>query len=195
MRIAVGGSRSNHIALFILLATTSVDDGTTIGPRAQRGVAVTIGQRIVRRGQPKLALLSEAAIDKDVLILDLTNARCLEELEASLLVTTTDHVFDNLRARLDGSHRLWVELSGIRALKAPIAIYATIVELQHAIHLIGIVLAPVAHLEGAVGTVTLGNQAIAIARLVVGEEPVGLLASSIGGHRHIRSIQHIGSTC
>ena len=83
--------------------------------------------------------------------------------------------------------------------ESPVAVDLTVVVDKHGRvetidtrYLIGVVVLPVAYLEGTVRTVALGNQTVTVASLVVGEEPVGLLACRVGGHRHIRGIEHIG---
>ena len=84
-------------------------------------------------------------------------------------------------------------------LEAPVAIDAAVVidedgrvEAIDARHLVGVVVLPVADLEGTVGTVALGDETVAIACLVVGEEVVGLIARRVGHQRDIRCIEHIG---
>ena len=74
MGVAIHYSRCDGIAFLINLATTCIDYGSAIGPRAQRIVAIAIGQSVVGCGQTKLAILGESAIDKHILILDFTNA-------------------------------------------------------------------------------------------------------------------------
>ena len=83
-------------------------------------------------------------------------------------------------------------------LEAPVAIHPAIVidedggvEAVDAIHLHGVVGIPVAHLKRTIRTVTLGDQTITEARLVVGEEIIGLLARAVGHQRHVRCIEHI----
>ena len=199
--IAIRRGRGDGVALLVLLAGTTVDDGAAIGPRAKGIVAIGIGQRVVGCWHAKLTVLGETAIDKDVLILDFADAGGLEEAEHALLVATADHILHHLGARLYGSHRGGVELSGIRAFKAPVAIHATIVvneygriKLQYAIHLIRVLGIPVAHLEGTVRAVTLGYQSVAETRLVVGEQIVGLLAIGVSYQRHVWRKQHVGGT-
>ena len=72
--VSIHYSRCDGIALLIDLATTCINNGSAISPRTQRIVAITVGQGIVGCGQTKLAVLGESAIDKHVLILNLTNA-------------------------------------------------------------------------------------------------------------------------
>ena len=116
------------------------------------------------------------------------------------LLITSNHAIDHLSAGLDGTHRGGVDLGGITMSESPVAVDLTVVidedggvEAVDARHLIGVVVLPVADLEGAVRTVALGDEAVAIARLVVGEEPVGLLARRVGGHRYIRGKEYVGS--
>ena len=85
--------------------------------------------------------------------------------------------------------------------ESPIAVHSSVVidkdswvEAIDPIHLIGILCIPVAHLERPVRTVALGNKSVAIARLVIGEQIIGLLSIGICHQRHIRGIKHVGST-
>ena len=87
-------------------------------------------------------------------------------------------------------------------LKAPVAINTSVVIYKHGgvetidtLNLVGILGAPVANSEWSVGTVALGNQRIAIACLVVGEQIIRFLASGISNKCDIGCIQHIGSAC
>ena len=202
MGVAVGRGRGDDIALLILLTSTTIDDGAAIGPGAQGRIAVGIGEGVVGGGQSELAILGEAAIYKYVFILDLTDAGGLEELETALLVASGDHILDDLGAGFDGGHRLGVELSSVGTLEPPVAIDTSVVvdkhggvELQHTVHLIRIVLTPVADLEGTIGTRALGDEAIAETRLVVGEEVIGLLAVLVGYEGDVWCIEHIGGAC
>ena len=83
----------------------------------------------------------------------------------------------------------------------PIAVHPSVVidkdgrvEAVDPIHLIGILRIPVAHLERPVRTVALGNKSVAIARLVIGEQIIGLLPIGIRHQCHIRGIKYVGST-
>ena len=84
--------------------------------------------------------------------------------------------------------------------EAPVAIDASVVvdkdsgvEAIDAYHSVGILVVPVAHLEGSVGPMALGYQRIAATRLVVGEQIVGFLSCRIGDDCHIWGEKHIGS--
>ena len=86
--------------------------------------------------------------------------------------------------------------------EAPIAIHPSViidkygrVEAIDAIHLVGVVSIPVAHLERSVRTVALGNQSVAESRLVVGEQIISLLSVLVCHQRHIGSVEHISGSC
>ena len=86
MRISTGHGRSYHIAFFIILARTGIDDCSAIGPGTQRMLAVGIGQRIVACiGQTIFTLSGSTAIDKHILILNLADGGCLKEAEYTFL--------------------------------------------------------------------------------------------------------------
>ena len=115
---------------------------------------------------------------------------------------TRYHVLHNLSSGFHGSHRGGIKLGGIRTFKAPVAIYTTVVidkhcgvELQHAIHQVGILLTPVANLERTVGPVALGNQSVPATTLVIGEEIVGFLTRAVCHQGNIWGIQHICRSC
>ena len=154
--------------MLVLLAGTAVDDGAAIGPGAEWGIAVGVGQGVVRRGQTELTVFGETAVDEDVLILNFADAGGLEEAETARLVATRDHVFHNLGARFHGGHCLRVELGSIATLKAPITVDTSViidkhgrVELKHADHLVRVISIPVAHLERTIGPVALCYQSVA----------------------------------
>jgi len=185
MGVAVSHSRGDGISLLVDVSGTSVNDGSAVCPGTQRVVAIAIGQRVVCRGQSELTVLCKTAIDKNVFVFNLTDRRSLEEAEVACiwLLETRNHSVHHLSARLYGTHRGRVDFSSVRVPESPIAINLTViiyencgVETIDAIHLIGVFRIPVAYLERSVRTVALGNQTVAIACLVVREEPVCLLA-------------------
>ena len=199
MGVAVDGGRGDGVAVLVQLAATAINDGSAIGVGAERLVAVGVGQRVVRAGQSELAIAGPAAVDEHILILDFADGRCLEEAEVALVVHRRHHVLHHLRSGLHRGHRGGVELGSIAVLESPVAIDAAIivdehggVELQHAVGGIGVFLAPVAHLEGSVGTARLGHEAVAPAMLVVGIEVVGLGAVGRGHQRHVGGVEHVG---
>ena len=85
--------------------------------------------------------------------------------------------------------------------ESPVAIHAAVVidedgrvELQNSVVRVGVLLAPVAHLERSVGAVALGNQSVSSPRLVVGVEVIGLLSVGSGHEGHIGCKEHVGCT-
>ena len=86
MRISTGHGRSYHIALFIILARTGIDDCSAIGPGTQRMLAISVCQRIVAGVRQAIFTLSgSTAIDKHILILNLADGGCLKEAEYTFL--------------------------------------------------------------------------------------------------------------
>ena len=86
MRISTGHGRSYHIAFFIILARTGIDDCSAIGPGTQRMLAISVCQRIVAGVRQAIFTLSgSTAIDKHILILNLADGGCLKEAEYTFL--------------------------------------------------------------------------------------------------------------
>ena len=181
-----------------MFLAAAVDDGASVGPGAEGMVAIAVGKRIVDAGQAVLAVVGHAAIDEDVLVLDLAHRRSLEEAERMVLLAAGYHVLDNLCAGLHRGHRRGVELGAVRLLEAPVAIGASVgvgedawVEVKDAFGAGGVILAPVAHLERPVGAVRLRHHRLAAACLVVRIEVVGLPSIlvhhlvDIGGKQHV----------
>ena len=197
--VAVGGSSRDCVALLVDVASAAVDDGSAIGPRSQRMIAVRIGKRVVRHRKTELAVLREAAVDEDILILDLADGGRLEEAKVTFLITARHHILDHLRAGFHRRHRGRIKLGGIRPLESPVAIDAPVVvnkhgrvELQHTIRLVRVVGTPVADLKRSVGAAALGDESVAATCLVVGEQIIGL--GAVGGNHQcdIRRIEHVG---
>ena len=185
MGVAVSYSRGDGISLLVDVSGTSVNDGSTVCPRPQRVVAIAIGQRVVCCAQSELTVLCKTAIDKYVFVFNLTDRRSLEEAEVACiwLLKTRNHSIHHLSAWLYGTHRGRVDFCSVRVPESPIAINLTVIIYENCgvktidtCHLVWIISLPVAYLERSVRTVALGNQTVAIACLVVREEPVCLLA-------------------
>ena len=103
--IAVGCGRSYRVALLVLLAGASVDDGAAVRPGTEWRVAVAVGEGVVGCRQSELALLGEAAVDEDVFVLYFADAGGLEELELPGLIAPRNHVLYNFRTGLHRGHR------------------------------------------------------------------------------------------
>ena len=127
VRIAGNIGRGNGVTLGVNVTGTSVNDSTAIGPWTQGMVAVSIGQRIVGRGQPEFALFRKTTVDEHVLVLDLADAGSLEETEYTRLLESGYHVADHLRTRLDSCHCGGIKLGTVRLTEAPVTIDASVI--------------------------------------------------------------------
>ena len=185
--------RRYHLAILINFASSSVYDGATVGPWAERIVAVGISQSIVCHRKTEFAVISPAAVYKDILVLDLADGRGFEETESIIFLSSRNHVLYDLSARLHRTHGLRIKLRRIRALKAPISIYSSVVidkdsriKSQHALRHIWIVLAPVAYLERAVRPRAAGYQVLASAHLVIRVQVVHPASVRLCLHSYVR---------
>ena len=103
----------DDIAVSILPTGTAVNQRTTVCKRTKGIVAVGIGQRIVHHGQSKLPFTGEAAIDKHILVFNLSHRRSLEETEYIILLVAGNQILDILSTLLQCCHRGGIEFRAV----------------------------------------------------------------------------------
>ncbi len=201
MGIAVGRGRGNGFSFGVDVASAGVDYGASVGEGSERIVAVGIGEGVVGARQTKLPVGRPATEDEDVLAIDFPHRGCFIEPERPLLLESADDVGDNLRARFDRGHRLWVEFGGHGVAESPVAVDAAVVvdkyggvEAQHSVGLAGVVSAPVYDLKGPVGTVGSRHHAVSAPLLVVGIEEILLASVGQGSLRHVGRVEHVAAS-